>query len=244
MDTGKKFALGGTIVLIVAVGIRVGLIYSERREAAKPAAAAVEGKMDPDDLVFLKQMRPDSLKDVKDLAGKTLWVNAGGQLDYYNYAAHKADYAKSQGLLLGHEELIVKDAFEQAAPKSATFRIPGGDRQVLLVFMLPNSPDPAKQYAVPVGYREGSTYTFSTDQIFFYEDPHKLYSYWTPAQWAAIDEHKAIPGMNERQVELALGQVSNSGSQDYGNRTVTFDHQGHPVDVTFVNNKATVLRPH
>jgi len=50
--------------------------------------------------------------------------------------------------------------------------------------------------------------------------------------------------MNERQVELALGQVSNSGSQEYGNRTVTFDHQGHPVDVTFVNNKATALRPH
>ena len=204
MDTGKKFALGGTVVLLVAVGIRVGLIYSERHEAAKPAAA-VEGKMDPDDLVFLKQMRPDSLKDVKDLIGKTLWVNAGGQMDYYNYAAHKADYAHSEGLLLGDEQLIVVDAFEQAAPKNATFRIPGGDKQVLLAFTLPGSADPAKLYAVPVGYREGTTYTFSMDQIFFYDDPHQLYKHWTPEQWAAIDTHQAILGMNERQVELLPG---------------------------------------
>jgi len=49
--------------------------------------------------------------------------------------------------------------------------------------------------------------------------------------------------MSERQAALALGQISTSPGQDYGNRTVNFDHQGHPVDVTFVQNKATVIRP-
>ena len=242
MDTGKKAAIGGTIILVLAVGVRVGLIYRERHEAAKPVEK-VEAKIDPDDLVYLKQMHPDSMKDEKDLIGKTLWVSAGGQMDYYPYAAHKIDASKSAGLLLGAEPLIVKDAIEQTAPKGMTYRIPAGDKQVMLVFTLPKSADPAKEYAVPVGYREGTTYTFSTDEIFFYEDPHKLYSHWSPDQWAAIDAHKVIPGMNERQVELALGQVSRSESQNYGNRTVNFDYQGHPVDVTFVNNKATTIRP-
>jgi hypothetical protein len=242
MDTGKKAAIGGTVVLLLAVGVRVGLIYHERHEAEKPAEK-VESKIDPDDLVFLKQMHPDSMKDMKDLIGKTLWVSAGGQMDYYPYAAHKIDSSKSAGILLGAEPLIVKDAIEQTAPKGMTYRIPAGDKQVMLVFTLPKSADPEKQYAVPVGYREGTTYTLSTDEIFFYEDPHKLYSHWSADQWAAIDAHKVIPGMNERQVELSLGQVSRSQSQDYGNRTVNFDDQGHPVDVTFVQNKATVIRP-
>ncbi len=242
MDTGKKAAIGGTVVLVLAVGVRVGLIYHERHEAAKPVEK-VESKIDPDDLVFLKQMHPDSMKDMKDLVGKTLWVSAGGQMDYYPYAAHKIDSSKSAGLLLGAEPLLVKDALEQTATKAMSYRIPAGDKQVMLIFTLPKSADPNKEYAVPVGYREGTTYTFSTDEIFFYEDPHTLYSHWGAEKWAAIDAHKVIAGMNERQVELSLGQISKSQSQDYGNRTVNFDDQGHPVDVTFVHNKATVIRP-
>lgn len=243
METGKKAAIGATVVLVLAVGVRVGLIYRERHQTEKPVEKT-ESKIDPDDLVFLKQMHPDSMKDMKDLAGKTLWVSAGGQMDYYTYGAHKVDSSKSAGLLLGAEPLVVKDAIEQTATKAMSFRIPAGDKQVLLVFTLPKSTDPDKQYAVPVGYREGATYTFSTDEIFFYEDPHKLYSHWGPDKWAAIDAHKVIAGMNERQVELALGQISKSESQAYGDRTVIFDDQGHPVDVTFVHNQATVIRPH
>jgi hypothetical protein len=98
-------------------------------------------------------------------------------------------------------------------------------------------------YAVPIGYHEDGAYTFEMDEIFFYDDPHVLYKHWSADQWAAIDAHKVIPGMSERQVELALGQVSKSESQTYGNRTVTFDDQGHPIDVTFTNDKATNIRP-
>jgi hypothetical protein len=237
LKTGQKYALAGAAVFIIAIGVRVGLIYKANHEAAKAPAASTY-KVDPDDLVFLKKLRPDSLKDEKELVGKTIWVSAGGQMDYYPYAGHKVDYAKSAGVLLGADPLNVKDATEQVAPKSATFRIPGGDKQVTLIFTLPKSKDPAAEYAVPVGYREGTTYTFLTDQIFFYDDPHTLYN-WTPAQWAAVDQHKAILGMSERQVQLALGQVSSSASQNFGDRSVTFDNQGHPVNVTFVGNKAT-----
>jgi hypothetical protein len=242
MDNGKKYAIAGTVILILAVGIRVGLIYKERNEVAKTPAAA-DYKMPPDDLVFLKKMRPDSMKDIKTLIGKTLWIAAAGQMDYYPYANHHADYSKSQGVLLGAAPLVVKDAFEQVAPKSAAFRIPAGDRHVLLVFTLPKSADPNATYAVPVGYREGTTYTFYTDEIFFYDDPHTLYNYWKPEQWAAVDAHKVILGMSEHQCQIALGQVSNSQSQDYGNRTVTYNNLGHPVEITFVKDKATAIHP-
>lgn len=236
METGKKVALGATVLVVLAVGIRVGLIYRERHAAEAPVEHVSTWTVKDDDLVFLKKTHPSTLKDVKDLAGKPLWISAGGQMDIYPYTAHRVDYMHPAGLLLGADRIDVKDAVEAAAPKAATFRIPGGDRQVLFVFTKPDSP---AEYAVPIGYREKAQYTFFVDEIFFYEDPHTLYKHWPAETWKAIDEHRAIVGMNERQAMLALGQVSSSGSTDYGNRTVVYDHQGHPVTMTFEKDKAT-----
>jgi len=241
MENGAKAAIGATVVLVLAVGVRVGLIYRERN--APMVEKPVEREVIPaDDLVFLKKKRPDTLKDVKDLKGSTLWVSAGGQLEYYPYVGHSAQYGKSAGTLLGAEQIVVKDAVEQVAPKAATFRIPGGDRQVLLVFTLPGSSDAEKEYAVPVGYKQDGQYTFYTDEIFFYDDPHELYKHWGPEIRKAVDAHQVILGMNERQVELSLGQVSKSTSNDYGNRMVVFANLGKPMAVTFVKNKVTAFR--
>jgi hypothetical protein len=239
MENGAKAAIGATVVLVLAVGVRVGLIYRERNapdKAPKPAAREV---IPEDDLVYLKQKHPSSLADVKELKGSTVWVSAGGQLEFYSYVGHTAQYGKSAGTLLGAEPLVVKDMVEQVAPKSATFRIPAGDKQVLMVF---TRPDDAKEYAVPVGYRQGKDYTFYTDEILFYDDPHELYKHWGPEIWKAVDAHQVVLGMNERQVELSLGQVSKSTSQTYGNRMVVFANLGKPMAVTFVNNKVTAFR--
>jgi hypothetical protein len=243
MNSGKKAAIGGTLVLLLAVGGELAWLHHERNEPMAPAATASTGKIDPDDLVFLKKERPSSMADLKDLYGKTVWVSAGGQIDYYPYAGHRADYAKSAGALLGADPMGIKDAFEQVAPKTATFRIPGGDRQVLLVFTLPKSADPAKEYAAPVGYQEGKDFTFYTDEILFYDDPHELYKHWGTQIWQAVDSHQVVLGMNERQVEMALGQVSKSLSNEYGNRLVIYANLGKPMAVTFVKNKVTGFRP-
>lgn len=247
METGKKVALGATLVAVAAVGIRFGLLVHQRHvdENAPVVSHAEDWKRgtDPDGLVFLKKKRPGNLKDIKQLDGTTVWVSAGGQLEYYPVVAGRAVYAKSAGTLLGAEALAVKDAIEQGgAPKTATFRIPGGDKQVLLLFTLPASADPAKEHAVPVGYKQGSEYTFYTDELFFYDDPHQLYSHWGPKVWAAVDAHQAELGMTEAEVQMALGQVSKSVSEDYGNRLVVYDNLGHPKAVTFVKNKATAIR--
>jgi hypothetical protein len=180
------------------------------------------------------------MKEVKELKGSTLWVSAGGQLEYYPYAGHAAQYGKSAGALLGAEPLVVKDAIEQVAPKGATMRIPGGDKQALLVFTKPGD---TNEYAVPVGYKQDGQYTFLTDEIFFYDDPHELYKHWGPEIWKAVDAHQVILGMNERQVELSLGQVSQSTSKAYGDRMVVFANMGKPMAVTFVKNKVTAFRP-
>jgi hypothetical protein len=228
--------------MLLALAIRIAMIHHERNEPG-PAAPAVTGTVDPDELVFLKQQRPSSLADVKQLIGTTVWVSASGQLDYYPCAGHHADYAHSAGTLLGAEPLAIKDAFEQVAPKSATFRIRGGDKQVLLAFTMPKSADPAKLFAVPVGFKEAGDYTFANDEIFFYDDPHQLFNYWGPKVWQAIDAHQVILGMNERQVQLSLGQVSKSLSKEYGNRLVVYDNIGKPMAVTFVGNHVTAFRP-
>ena len=238
MNNGVKAAIGGTVVLILAIGGEALYLHHERN-APMVTKAPEREVIAEDDLVFLKKKRPDSLKDVKELKGATVWVSAGGQLDYYPYAGHAAQYGKSAGTLLGAEKLEVKDAFEQVAPKSATFRIPGGDKQVLLAFTKLGD---EKEYAVPVGYRQDGQYTFYTDEILFYDDPHELYKHWGPEIWKAVDAHQVILGMNERQVELALGQVSKSTSTDYGNRMVVFANLGHPMAVTFVKNKVTAFR--
>jgi hypothetical protein len=242
MNNGAKAAIGATAVLILAVGGELVWLHHERN--APVAVKAPEREVIAEDnLVFLKQKRPDSLKDVKELKGSTVWVSAGGQLEFYPYVGHAAQYGKSVGTLLGAEPIVVKDAVEQVAPKAATFRIPGGDKQVLLVFTKARSSGDAKEYAVPVGYRQAGQYTFYTDEIFFYDDPHELYKHWGPEIWKAVDAHEVILGMNERQVELALGQVSQSTSKDYGNRMVVFANLGKPMAVTFVNNKVTAFRP-
>jgi hypothetical protein len=243
MTSGQKAAVGGTLIVLLVGAIRVGLIYHDRNApVAAPAAANDNAMVDKDELVYLKRERPSSLGDERQLAGKTVWVSAGGQLDYYPCSGKHADYTKSAGTLMGAEPLAVQDAFEQVAPKSATFRIKGGDRQVLLAFTMPKSSDPKKLYAVPVGYREGSDYTFASDDVFFYDDPHELYRHWGEKIWQAIDAHQVILGMNERQVGLSLGQVSKSVSDDYGNRMVVFDNLGHAMAVTFVKDQVTSFR--
>ena len=243
MENGKKAAIGGTVLFLAIIGARIGMIYRERNAPEKSAAAPVRQKMADDDLVFLKHKRQDKMEDTKELVGQPLWVSAGGQMDYYPATGKHVDYSKTVGTLLGAEKLDVKGFTEQVSPKSAQHRIPGGDRQVLMLFSIPNSSDPAKVYGVPVGYHENGQYTFFLDEIFFYDDPHILYKHWGPEVWKAVDTHQVIMGMSERQTQMALGQVSKSLSKDYGNRLVVYANLGKPIAVTFVQNKATAFRP-
>lgn len=193
----------------------------------------------------LKKLRPDSLKDARELIGKTIWVSAGGQLDYYKDTGKHVDYAHPVGVLAGADPLVIKDVFEQVPPHlpRAIARISAGQRHVLLAFTLPNSADPKTLYATPVGHFEGGVYEFLNDQIFFYDDPHTLYKHWGADVWAHVDKHEVIPGMSENQAMMALGQVIVPSSDAIGDRTVTYNNNDHPIRIDFTHNKATKITP-
>jgi len=244
MENGKKIALAVSVAFVIAIGVRVGLIYKANHEDVPVTTTSTKPKLSDDDMVFLRKQHPDSLKDERDLIGKTIWVSAGGQMDYYHYTSHHADYAHPVATLAGAEPLVIKDVFEQVPPKGrAVSRISAGERHVLLAFTMPKSSDPNVLYAVPVGNYDNGSYTFLTDEIFFYDDPHVLYKHWGPEMWAHIDKHEAVVGMSENQAMMSLGQVITPSSDSIGNRTVRYDNNGHPIKIEFIDNKATSVTP-
>jgi hypothetical protein len=246
MEKGPKIAIAVTAIFVVAVGIRVGLIYrANHEEAPVKHDPYADIKVDPDDNVFLKKERPDSLADQRTLIGKTIWVSAGGQLDYYLDKGNHVDYAHPVGTLLGATPLLIKGVFEEKAPAAgrAVLRIAPGARHVLLAFTLPKSADPATLYATPVGNYSDGAYNFVNDDVFFYDDPHQLYNYWPSAIWSDIDQHKAVLGMSENQAMMSLGEVMKPDSDNLGDRTVVYDNLGQTVTITYVKNKAVRINP-
>jgi hypothetical protein len=249
MTKGLKIALGLTGVFVLAIGGQV--LWLHHRNVVDENAQVprqnqfVKPTMTEDDTVFLRKERPDSLKDERELIGKTIWVSAGGQMDFYKDTGKHVDYAKPVGVLLGAEPLVIKDVFEEKAPANsrAVFRIAPGQRQVLLAFTMPKSGDSSALYAVPVGNFDEGVYNFFTDEIFFYDDPHVLYKHWGPGVWAHIDKHEAVPGMSENQAMMALGQTITPHGDNVGDRSVTFDNNAHPVTIEFQNNKAVKITP-
>jgi hypothetical protein len=246
MQKGPKVALASAGLFVIVVAGLIGNQYRKNHEegpARKDPYADI--KIDPDNLVFLKKERPDSLADERALIGKTIWVSAGGQLDYYADKGKHVDYAHPVGTLLGATPLLIKDVFEQKAPATgaAVLRIPAGQRHVLLAFTMPNSTDPKTLYATPVGDYDNNLYTLLNDEIFFYDDPHQLYSHWGAETWAHIDKHEVVPGMSENQAMMALGQVMKPDSDNMGDRDVTYDNNGHPVTIEFAKNKAVRITP-
>jgi hypothetical protein len=240
MQTKAKVFLGVTAAFLVLIGGEVAWIHHKNNEVIPVATQAGEPKLDPDDNVFLRKEHPVTLKDEKDLIGKTIWVSAAAQLDYYKYAAHHADYAHPVGTLPGAVPMVVTGVFEQVPPSTgrAVSRISKGMRHVLLSFTLPKSDDPKAEYAVPVGNYDNGGYNFLTDDIFFYDDPHTLYSHWGTAMWEHIDKHEPAIGMSENQAMLALGQVMVPHGDTAGNRSVTYDNNGKPITLDFRGGKA------
>ncbi|MDE1163635.1 MAG: hypothetical protein PW792_17050 [Acidobacteriaceae bacterium] len=246
MTKGAKVALASVAALILAVGIEVTYIKHKRAvEANEPTASTqpqygASRKLTADDDVYLRKLRPDSLKDARSLIGKTVWVSAGDQLDYYVDTGNHVDYSKPAGVLKGAEPLEIKAVFEEKAPDSgrAVQRISAGERHVLFAFTMPKGENPKQLYAVATGHYEGGIYEFINDEVFFYDDPHTLYKHWSADAWAHVDKHECAVGMSENQCMLALGQTIDPHGDTMGDRSVTYQNGGHPVTADFVNGKA------
>jgi hypothetical protein len=226
-------------VAILAVGILI--INHKRNEPGVVPQAQPQRALSQDEMVQPRKLFIDDLKSARDLIGKPVWVQAGYEMDYYPYTAHRIDFAHRSGVLPGAERLDVKDVITQKLPAGLTTRIPRGDKQAFVVFTLPGDDH---QYATAVGYIQGTDSTWYCDNVFYYDDPRTMYNFWPAPIWQAIGQHRAVAGMNELQTAMALGVMQQSDSSDYGNRTVDYDAGGAHWAVTFENDKATQVQQH
>lgn len=238
MKTWHKIGLL-TLFVLLLFAIRIYFIYRERHEPIVQQPKVAERQLTQDDVVQPRKMYIDSLESAKALDGKTVWVQSGFSLDYYPYSAHRVEFTHKAGLLPGAQPLQIQDIVTEKAPSDLATRVPLGDKQAFAVFKMPNDP---KEYATAIGFIKGSDSTYFCDQIFYYDDPHQMYSFWGPEVWAAVDRHQPIAGMNELQTAMALGIIQQSESSDIGNRTVDYDAGGKKWSVTFKNDKATAIK--
>lgn len=234
-----------TCILVLLILVRVGLIWRANHEAneTKPAEARTTA-VSADAYVALPKLHAYDLASAKQgLEGKTIWVAAGDQLDFYPAMGGSVDWRRSAGKLQALDALHVSKVVKTAAPVqlikqgNVTFHKEGTPK-VAAIFTHGSQ---AKPYGIEIGTVKGDSYDFIVDDAFYLEDPHELYKHWSPDVWKAIDEHRAEKGMNELQTAMALGPGHSDSSNSYGNRTMEYQHGGKTIAVTFSNDKATAV---
>jgi hypothetical protein len=228
-----------TLLLLLVFGLRIYFIWRERNAPMANQPKVADRAVTADDVVLPRKLYIDDMKSAKQLVGKTVWVQSGFTLDYYPYAGHLVEFPHPSGVLPSVAALDIKDITTAKTPASVATRVPKGDKQVFVVFTMPND---TKQYATAVGYLEGTDSKYYCDDVFYYDDPHTMYKHWPADVWQAIDQHQAKPGMSELQTAMSLGMIQQSESSDIGNRTVDYDAGGKKWAVTFQNDKATMAK--
>lgn len=218
------------LVAIVAAGINLYLTMRERHTGLS-APEKPQVALDPDYYVTPKKLRAQDLKDAKQLTRMPAWVRDGYRYTYYPYAG-RSDYDHPAGTLGPLEKLQIEDVVLDRTPGSAS------QKQVMAVFE-----KDGKRYAFPIGIRDNGDYKIYSDEILFIQDPRELYKHWSAATWKAIDNHEVKPGMNELQAFFAIGMGSPEGTGMQNPRIVDFPNNGHPVQVTFTDGKATDIQP-
>jgi hypothetical protein len=239
MKTWQKVTI---VVLIPIAVLAIGILIINHRRNSEPAVvphAQPQRALSQDEMVQPRKLFIDDLKSARDLIGKPVWMQAGYEMDYYPYTAHRIDFAHKVGTLPGAQRMDVKDVITEKLPAGIATRIARGDKQAFVVFTMPGDD---KQYATAVGYMQGTDSTWYCDTVFYYDDPRTLYNFWPAPVWQAIDQHKAINGMNELQTAMALGVMQQSDSSDVGNRTVEYNAGPTHWSVTFQNDKATQVQ--
>ncbi len=174
------------------------------------------------------------MKSAKQLTQQPVWVREGYHHTYYPYdlARKRTDFSHEAGLLLPIQKLDIKDVVTDTAPHSAHVH------QIMAVFE-----QDGKAYAVSIGSVVDNTYSIYSDDYFFIQDPHELYKHWPPDIWEAIDQHQVKPGMNQLQVDFALGMGVLDRGSDSSVQTAHYSNGGKPMTITYRDGKVTEIRP-
>jgi hypothetical protein len=226
------------VVLFVLAAARVAYIFHERNSAATIRKVDDGSRaLTSDEYVVPKKFYAHDLPSAKALVGKPVWVKQGYGSFVYPVTNGAPDLSHGTASLLPLERLEVKDVVLRVAPPS--WKAPSGESQLLAICARPNG----ALVAVPVGTSRNGNFHVAVSDAFYIQDPHQLYSHWNVETWKAIDQHQAKSGMNELQVNFALGVPQSAGGGDYGDRTLVYSNGGSPISVSFSNNKATEITP-
>ena len=235
-EAKKRIQIALALAVVVA-GLRAGYILYERHEdyvaARKQEQAKKAGYSNADYYVTPKKLYPYDLKSAKQLTLQPVWTKEGYRYTYYPYdaARKRTDFGHEAGLLLPIERLEIKDVVADI-PVGA-----GNRRQLMAVFT-----KDGKSYAVPIGFESEERYKIYSDEMFYVEDPHDLYKHWPADVWQAIEQHEVKPGMDELQVDFAVGMgVPNSGGGE-NEKTVKYPNGRRPLVVIYSSGKVTEVR--
>lgn len=228
-----------TLITLTIGGIYLLVVFEHRRNSGVVGQNTQQPTESPDDVAEVRMMFPTTFDDVLKLQNTSVWMKNGYTMPYFPYKSGHIDFIQSQGKIPSAQRLDIKKVIKAAAPAQVDDGISHGSRQAFAVFALPGGPS---LYATAIGAIDASQEEYFTDLLFFYDDPHNIYDNWPKNVWAAIDAHQVLPGMSELQTRMSIGQKIKSDGSSEGNRTVTYDQAGKTWTVTFVDNKATIIK--
>jgi len=239
MKTWQKILIPTAITLLICGTYLFWVWKSRQNPGPSIQAGRASEPRSLDDVAVVRILSPAHFDDVTPLAGTSVWMKDGYTMPYFAVTGGRVDFSKRIGLIPAAQELQVKKIVKQAVPASVSDSVQHGSRQALAVFTLPGSKE---LYATPIGYMEGNEEAYYTDLLFYYDDPHKIYSNWSKEVWAAIDAHQVRPGMSELQTQMSIGENLHPDGQSEGDRTVTYNQDGKHWTVTYAGNRATVIK--
>lgn len=244
------------LVLLIFLGlaaIRIALIYRSRQDPG--ATARIEqsnSKMNPDNYVVARKLRPYDLKSARELTRQPVWVKEGYKYTYYPYdaARKRANFDQDAGTLGPIEKLQIKDLAQQQAPpeEPQVFTGSGGEpikvRRGPSQYVMAVFEKDGKDFVVPIGRVREKDYSFYSDEIFYIQDPRELYKHWPAQVWKAIETHEVRPGMNEIQATFAVGMGQPQPSEgDPSRKTVNYPNNGKPLVVVYHEGVAENVKP-
>lgn len=238
MKTWQKILIP-TLITFAIGGIYLFIVWRHRQNPGVASQKQPEQHLTADDVAVVRMEFPQHFDDVKDLEGKSVWMKNGYSMPYYPYTGGRVEFTRLAGLIPAAQKLDVKKVVKAAAPASVHDNIEHGDRQAMLVFTLPGEKG---EFATPAGFLQGADEHYYCDLLFYYDDPHTIYSNWPKDVWAAIDAHQVKPGMSELQTRMAIGMKAHPDGQIEGSRTVDYDVNGKHTIVTYRNNHATSIQ--
>jgi hypothetical protein len=238
MKTWQKILIP-TLISLAIGGIYLFSIWKQRQNPGVTGQPDASQSLSKDDLAVVRAFSPAHFDDLQRLEGTRVWMKNGYTMPYFAFEKDQVEFAKRIGLILPAQPLDVKKIIKAAVPAKVDDSLEHGTRQVFAVFTLPGKPD---TYATPVGAIQGTNEAYFTDLLFYYDDPHSIYDNWPKDVWSAVDAHQVKPGMSELETRMAIGQKIQPDGQTEGDRTVIYDQDGKNWTVTYVKNRATVIK--